>query len=640
MTARRLLRWGGLLLSLPVLALFGLNVFINVWLEFLINQQPQRVRIRYDFAWMLVPGEVRVRNLQIRVQGPMDQWVLQVDDASGTILLDELPERIFHATNLRGSGATYIYRGRADARRLDATGAVIEPPPPSIDAARTKPIIPGLSNPPLPTPEALYGPPRTPFRIVLDDVVVEDVREAWLEDYHFVGGARAAGNLSLKPTEYLEVRDAVVDLEYGEVRLGDAPVVNRIHGRIGLSIDRVNPLEHPGTTLFGFMTARAKLDAEVPDVGFLNFYLAEAQWLSLRGGAGTLEVDATLRQGRFLEGSRARLKAADLVAELLSYRVTGNAVVELDVGTRDAKPESTVKLYFLDYALAQEGDATPHVRGSGLRVTARSPDVELDRPFTKVDVRLEIPDAEIPDLGVYNAYLPRELGLVLREGTGRIHGQLEATSADSRVHGEMSLTASGVAATLDDLRITGDLALRARLVEGDLTNGRYDVSGSLLELKNVGVAHSGKDDDAAPDRHASNGWWATIALPTGKVHVGAPIFLHANLGVRFRDVVPFVTLFAERQPLAGWVRDLLAIKDVSGSARVQLGDDTLYIPRFAVRGGDRYELLLALRRKQQIYTGNLYARYGVLSVGMELLGRKNKVHPFGARRWFDAQPPV
>jgi hypothetical protein len=242
----------------------------------------------------------------------------------------------------------------------------------------------------------------------------------------------------------------------------------------------------------------------------------------------------------------------------------------------------------------------------------------------------------VPDVQVYNAYLPQGIGLALRGGEGTVHGRLEVTTETNVGHGEMFLKGHNLRATLDDLTITGDLLLHAMVPEARLDAGKYDVTGTRLELRNVGVS------DKTEERHGkdrSAGWWANIALQRASVAVGAPVFLDGTLAVQFRDSIPFITIFSAKQPLPGWARGILAAKDVSGSARIRLGDESLHIPDFQIRGG-QFEILMQLRRKAEGFWGQLYARYGQLSLGMQLRGADKTVQLFNARKWYDEQPPV
>jgi hypothetical protein len=662
----------------PVAVLIWLNAFINLGLPVLINHQPERLQITYDVAWMFEPGVVGVKGLHIRQQSEEDQWILDVDSATGDIDLAAAFDHTFHAYNLRGHGASFRYRVRDDVVRLpvaaggDGTPAADAPaaPPTRAEVNAEKatekrvekraerkaaddaqsiaggipiaptvdmtPPIPGFTNPPHPNPDLLYGRIENPIRIVLDDIQADGVREIWMEDYRFLGQAHVHGNLVIEAHKYVEVTDAAIELEKGDVVLGQAPILTELTGRIDLAIAGMDPMVAQGQSLFGFITARAKLDARIGNLSFLDFYLRDAPWLALSGGVGDLAIDLLIEHGEFRDGSKVSADATDIVARFLSYSVVGDGRVELAVGTREGTPETRMSVDFSDYAITHDGDTSPHVKGKGFRVSARTPDVALDRPFSALNVVLELPESEIPDVGVYNAYMPLGIGLAIRGGEGAVHGRLEVSTVDNVGHGEMFLTGKNLRLTLDDLTITADLLLHAVVPEARLDEGKYDISGTRLELRHVGVADK---TERRGGKDASDGWWANIALPHGKAEPGAPVFLDASLVVQFRDSVPFVTVFSAKQPLPGWVRGLLGAKDVSGSARLRLGDDVLHIPAFQVRGGP-FEILLQLRRKSELMYGSLYARYGKVSLGMALNGTERRIQMFKAREWYDAQPAV
>ena len=181
-------------------------------------------------------------------------------------------------------------------------------------------------------------------------------------------------------------------------------------------------------------------------------------------------------------------------------------------------------------------------------MTATTPDVALDRPFTSLDVRLDLPEAVIPDVGVYNMYVPRGTGLTLKTGAGTVSGHLEVSTLQGDCQGELAIDGHGVQASLDDLTLGGDVAVRAVVPSGNVATGVYDISGSSFDLHNVRViagrsSREGKDD--------SRGWWAELRVPKGSVAVGAPTFLYGSLTVKARDTIPFITIFSAKETLPG-----------------------------------------------------------------------------------------
>lgn len=257
----------------------------------------------------------------------------------------------------------------------------------------------------------------------------------------------------------------------------------------------------------------------------------------------------------------------------------------------------------------------------------------LDRPFTSLQVVLDLPEAVIPDVGVYNTYLPHATGLTLRSGTGTVHGRLEVSTLEGDCHGELFLAGDGVGGALDDLTLSGDVALHVLVPAGNVERGSYDISGSSFALHDIRVISGGSQRDGKDDSRA---WWAELEVPRGAVNVGAPIFLDGTLRVKARDTIPFITIFSEKQQLPGWVRGMLAVRPVTGKARIRVGEDILRLSDFELHAG-KFEVQMDLLRRQAM-EGKLYARFGALSLGLGMHRGVSELHLFKARRWYDAEP--
>lgn len=647
---RRFLRFVVVVACLPPALLLGVNVFINLWLPGLINMQPERVKVTWAVAWMVVPGEVEVNGLFIRSQSPFDQVSISVDHATGTIALRDLFDKRFRAYDIVAQGASLRYRARKDAPAPPVVVPVVSPDAPRLpdslvaDAPPTPPAAPpepgpdrtpsidGLLNPPVPNPDTIYPPPPGYWTIVIADTVITDVREIWLEDYHFVGEAQVrAREFTLQPTMFVALDDAQVTLVDGQVLLGEDAALLGIKGKIGVSLDGLSPKDNPGRSIFGFLTVDADIAATVKNLAFLDFYLRAAPWLALSGGKGDLAVTIAMKRGEFLPGSVLSAGVKDISAQFYSYSIVGDGRVRMSVDTVDALPESTLQVNFDDFVIEHAGDSAPHATGKGLSVVARTADVALDDPFTALRIEIDLPSSTLPDAAVYNTYLPRGIGLQLRDGQGTVSGHLAVTTPENIVRGKVNLAASGIRMTLDDLTLRGDVAIDVDVPSGRLDAGRYDVSGSALRLRNVRV--SGRAGDKTPSE-GSAGWWATLRVPRGTAASGGGGRFDATLALQMRDSVPLVTVFSEKEPLPKWVRGLLDIDGLGGTARVELGGSGFHIPRLELSGAHRFLAKLALERRGRSTRGKLYVRYGILQAGIRLDDDARKVIIFTPKKWF------
>lgn len=625
---RVLARTAGLLAVLFLALELGVQVFLNTWLPILVSQQRERIELTLGVAWMVIPGEVRVRNLRVRQQAVKDQWLLAVDDATVSFDLGELWHHTIHITTADAHGASFRWRARLDAQ-VAALGPESQPPTGPGVVADLSPPITGFTNPPSPSPEAIY-PPANPWRVELDDVHIDGIREVWIADYRYVGDATAHGALKVEAKKWVEVEGATVELHGGDVTRGAETMLRRVEGKVNLDLVGTDPATVEGRGLFGALSGTVAIKAAVANLSFLDFYLRAAPWLHLTGGVGELGIDINVQDGEFQAGSSIAADVSDIVARFLSYSVVGDGEVRLAVGVDEGTPMTTMLVNFRDFAITHDGDEAPHVKGKGFRVAASTPDVALHQPFTALQVVMDLPEAEIPDVKVYNAYLPRDLGLALRSGTGKVHGRLEISTQDNLCHGDLFLDAHAVHANLDDLTMSGDIVVHASVPRGDLDTGEYEITGTTLALHHVRLTsgtslRAGKDD--------SNGWWAGIRVPTGAVTVGAPYFLDGALIMDFRDTVPFVTIFSEKQKLPGWIRGLLGVQPVTGTARVRLGDTVVQVREFQMFAG-KFEVLLELERRRRM-AGKLYARFGVLSLGLGMREGQTRFQLVDARKWYD-----
>lgn len=629
-----LLRVVGLLVALPLALLAGVNVFINVWVPVMVNHQPERTRLGFEVAWMIVPGVIEMRGLELRQQSRMDQWVMHVDRVTGSLSLQDLRDHVIHITAAEGHGASFLWRPR-----VDAPAPVVPPlasPQPIADSVSVAPDfgppIPGLTNPPTVPPEAIYPAPN-PWRIVLDDIRVEQVRELWLGDYRYDGDATVSGSLTLQARKWLQVDGATLQLKGGALTRGGAPMLTGLTGTVGVQVVGGNAWTGEGRSVFNSLSGDATLTADVANLAFLEFYLQSAPWLHLSGGDGRLDIAVRVLDGEFQPGSTVSADVHNIVAQFLSYTIVGDGQVRVGVDAASGAPLTTLDVQFLDFVVNHEGDSTPHATGRGFRVLATTPDVALDRPFTSLDVRLDLPEAAIPDVGVYNTYIPKGTGLALRTGTGTVRGSVEISTLQGDCHGELFIDGHGLQGTLDNLILSGDIGVHAIVPRGNVAAGEYDISGSSFDLHSVRVLSGGSQRAGKDD---SRGWWAELKVPDGHVAVGAPTFLDGALRVKARDTIPFITIFSAKEGLPGWVRGMLAVRPVAGSVRLRVGDEVLRLSDFHLDAG-AFSLQMELRRRKEM-EGKLLAEYGKLAVGMAMNHGASQFHVFNARGWYADEP--
>jgi hypothetical protein len=94
-----------------------------------------------------------------------------------------------------------------------------------------------------------------------------------------------------------------------------------------------------------------------------------------------------------------------------------------------------------------------------------------------------------------------------------------------------------------------------------------------------------------------------------------------------------------KKELPGWVARLADPGEASAEGRVQWRNDTLLLDPFTA-ANERFDLAARLRLHEKKPAGDFYARWGALSIGMELVDGDKHLHLVGARHWFDNRPSL
>src|SRR6185503_18423484 len=344
-------------------------------------------------------------------------------------------------------------------------------------------------------------------------------------------------------------------------------------------------------------------------------------------------ADLTLERGRFATGSRLQVRGAPVVATLLASEATGRGTLDVAVEPGPSQPRTALRLRFERFGLADRrrpGQA-PYLRGSGLQIAAVAPAaVDLVQPVQDFEATVDLPDAELPDLRVYDSLLPADAGLQLLGGRGRARLHLQASTATRKATGTAGLTSSDARVRFQNVELQGRLAVRAPLATSDLMGNRFDLSGTKLDLD--GVAY--RDRDGAAEGGA--GWWGRIELTKAALRWSDPVSLRGEARLRMKDSGPLLALFAHKSVLVRWFDQALRVEGVNAQAVFRLDANLVAID--SLRGTSEPGTL-ELRSRMLFLKfrcrGDLLVRYGRLTAGVELRDGARDVKLRKAEEWFE-----
>ncbi len=600
----------------PLYLLAG-NVFLGRHLLPLLNRHPERLLVQYRTASTVWPGVVHVEGLTIRAQTRAVQWWGAVDRGTFTIDLPKLLRRELEAEHARGTGVAFRLR-----RRLDAPHP--SPQPPSV-----VPGIPGLANPPRPPPEALVPRARRadPWTIDLRGMELDGVREVWVEQYRFAGRARAAGGFTLTLRRRAEVVPCRFQFAAGEITIAGRRAIDAMSGSLDVELAPFDPRRRRGLRqVFAVTSGRARLRGRVAGLGLVRQILARSRWVDLEGGAGPFTADLRVARGEPLAGSWVTMRPGAMAARFLDYRATGSGRLRWSLSERPGgAPGAVLAVDLAGVRIQRDGYRAPHVRGErlALRLSGEQPRDSL--LLVPRRIALDLPQAEVPDLTFYNAYLPRGLGIALESGSGRLQSRFAAAAPAWRGRGSVRLRGTGVVAEIDGQRVRGDLDLTTRIADAELRDRSFDLAGTDLHVARLTLL----DAPAA----AAGAWWARLHVERGRLALREPVFLRAELEASLRDPAPLLAFLGARNPRLRWLDRLRAVQGIAATTRVALGAEQADLDPLVVVGG-KGRIHGRLRLRQGVKRGVLLLSYGPLAAGLEFDGAERDWKLVRPRGWY------
>ena len=348
-------------------------------------------------------------------------------------------------------------------------------------------------------------------------------------------------------------------------------------------------------------------------------------------GAGTVIADLKVEEGQVVAGSELTVPAVSASVVALDNRFRGEADARIrfeaaQPGRFAPRLHAVMESFEVE---AADGQSAPYVEGRDLRVEAQAEGALAELPERyKASVRFI--DARVPDLRVYNRYLPPSRVSIVG-GSGLLSGDLAFDGSEEV--GSGTLKVSGKQARLDvaTLELEGDIDLTTRLKRGDLRRKDFSIEGSTLALRNMRVAEAGAD--------VVSDWWLETQFPEARLEWGKPMKVDGRAKLRMKDLSMLLALFAQKKELPQWVQNLLDEGEADAEGRVRWDGQRLVLDGIQARN-DRFDLDARLQLQQKQLSGDLFARWGVLSLGVDLDGEKKDFHLMNARKWFDAQPPL
>ncbi|HKI06609.1 MAG TPA: hypothetical protein VKK31_31825 [Thermoanaerobaculia bacterium] len=549
------------------------------------------VRTRKVPISLPLEGDVRADGVQIEAPGSRATLRASFDHAAGRVDLAGLLARRIHIDGLLADGIS---------ARLDVAAT----PPPA-------------------------GTPPAPLSVRFAGARLTDIREVRLGEHLLAGGLKAETTFSYDPDGTLAVDRVALLMPDGSFQVAGQTAAQKLSLNVEARIEPSILGQTQGLAFLRYVSGTAVIRSQISSLGFLGAYLQKTPWLSLQGQGG-LQADVRLDHGKLLPGTRLAVSASPVRATILDSLATGRGTVEAAV--TPGKTSLAVRFDRFGLADPRRKGQPDYLRGRGLRIAAVTPvALDLTAPFPDFDAAVDMPDAEVPDLRVYDALLPAEAGLSILGGRGRARLHLEASTATRKTKGSATLSSDAAKIRFQNVEMQGSLMLLAPLVSPDLDSRRFDLKGTRLELDGISY------QDVSEKSTAENaGWWARAELQDGSIVWGAPLSLRGQGKVDMKTSGPLLALFAQRSRFLRWFDDVLNVENVTAHGGLRLGGGVIEIESLQATGGSlEVRSRMIFSKTQRL--GDMYIRYGRLAAGIELRGSQRDFKLVRPLQWYESR---
>lgn len=361
-------------------------------------------------------------------------------------------------------------------------------------------------------------------------------------------------------------------------------------------------------------------------LSWLKPLAAKKPWLQW-DGAGEIDTVLRIDHGRLLPGSRLDIPRLDMVANVLGNRFSGVAratgkVVETPRGASSVM-DMAVRNFVLSPAASQ---AQPYLRGQAMQLSLQSSD-DLSKFRDTVWAHLQFDHADVPDLQAYNHYLPGK-SLFFVSGHGDMSSDLHIDGNGDVSAGRMQMHTQGAQLALGASRLSGNLTMDTQLALAKRSGHVFDLRHFSLSMD--GVRMQGVSDPS---------WWTTITLERGRLDWDRPMQLDGQASMRMKNVSVLLALFAKRSAFPAWIGHIVDDGEAQVTSRIEAGHGQFVMDDLQANN-KRIDLQARLRIANGKPNGDIYARWGLLSVGVALANDQRTFHLVHAASWYRSQPPL
>ena len=374
-----------------------------------------------------------------------------------------------------------------------------------------------------------------------------------------------------------------------------------------------------------FSNGSLQLEGNISDIGLINHIVTVEKRLRISGG-GHFRLDLGMQEGFIGEGSFMEYEAPKLSAKFLDFNARGAGKLRGEFRLQDNNRYLflTTAINQVDVSRVDTEQELLHAPNVVFHVIGRAPDVM--KPLEDIDVNLQINDARIPDITVYNSYLPKGGTIRFLQGRGVLNSRFNLDEDDTS--GQIEINAPKVLAEVNGTPVKFNFAMLFNLLDGKLETRKFKLRNSYIRLDQLEQEYLQSD---------VTDWQAMIRFPDGTLTWKTPLRMESRAELEMSSSGPLVELMIGQEGYSRWLRKMITVRDVTGNALLQLQPDNLVVNNMNIKG-ESIQVAAKLKFAKEKLKGVVYNRLGRLAATVTVDGEERDWHLLSAGDVYNAYP--
>ena len=598
---------------------FGANWALgSEWVTGKINNKPEKMQVQWDKARTLVPGIIHLEGLSIRGQSRKQQWYVELTGGRVHMSLLALATKTFKTYSFDGSGLDFRLR----KRQL--------PEDPPLKSAEFAPEIPGLAVDEPPFPPKQKKKKKSPWKIVLHDVHIDDIEQLWILAMQLTARGSidadmeielGGGALSMK-----RVRMDLTDAEF--IAMGN-PVMQEMEIGIDARMEPFVPKEAKGLDILKSLTGSVNVSGTSKGAALINSLLANVEAVEVGSSGGQLDSSIQIEKGVLAPGTEMAFSADGGWVDMLDWRATGQLAVQSQVEQAEDGVSTKVAVTLSNVALADREGTEPLLAGADLKLHANAGELDIsggaDGLASSLEaISLDLTNAHVADVTRFPIPAVDDFTLDSGEVLVDTHAVLTRENggeATIDVHGK------GIDASYGEVAIKGDLSLDLNVATNDVRDRRFDFTDSGLKIDMVTIEDGKKTD---------TNWYFHLDMSEGWLHLKDPGEIVCSAEIRMKDTRPLIAILGQEKKIFKRLKGILDFEDLEAEADIEIAANAMEIENFDIDSeGLKLKANLQVRDKKS--SGIVYTKFHGIPFALDLRGGKTDFVLRKPLQWYEKQ---